>query len=315
MRHLPFTPTPIDSSVRLAGRLGIRLFIKRDDLFPLSGGGNKARKLQYIMASAQERRVDAVVTAGGLQSNHVRATAVMAAKLGWKATMVIHSRKPRGRILAGNLKLTQLAGARLRFVEAKEVSTAMDTAMSDLKDAGHNPLLIPGGGHSPEGTYAYYAAVKEVRSQLRPGDYPEFIVMASGTGTTQAGIAAGCHEVFPKCKVIGVSVARETARGSTIIGEGIDGLYALLGKGRPRDIDVRLDDKFTGGGYEAVTPGVLDTIKWASANEGLIQDPTYTGKAFHALRAYVAKKKIPRGANVLFWHTGGLMNLVASKSL
>ena len=308
-------PTPLHSCPRLSRLLGIKLFVKRDDLFPMSGGGNKARKLQYIISAARERSFNAIVTVGGIQSNHVRATAIMAATLGWKATMVIHSRRPRGRLLAGNAKLTRLTGAQLRFVRTRDIASAMDAAMNTLKDAGYNPLCIPGGGHTPEGTYAYYEAVREVRDQLRRGDNPDYVLMASGTGTTQAGIAAGCREFFPGCKVIGVSVARESARGAEVINRGIDELFTYLKKKRPRGIEVRLDDRFKGKGYEAVYPELVNTIKWASSQEGLLLDPTYTGKAFHALREYVARKSIPKGSNVLFWHTGGLLNLLASKRL
>ena len=305
-----FNPTNIDYKQQISKELNINLFCKRDDLFAFTGGGNKARKLQYILAQAKEQGYNAIVTAGGNQSNHLRAVAIFAAQLGWKAILIVHDSKPNG-LYSGNLKLSELVGAEIRFIDKKHVSESMDKAMNDLKAEGFNPLYIWGGGHSIEGSYAYYEAVKELKSQIS-NEAIDYILLASGTGTTQAGIEVGCKIFYPTCKVIGVSISRDSETGKKAILESMTQLNGFLGN--PIDIpeDIFFDDNWRGEGYEDVYPDLIETIKWAAKTEGLILDPTYTGKAFHALRNYVSKGVIPQNSNVVFWHTGGLLNLMAS---
>lgn len=305
-----FSPTKIEEKKRISKELNINLICKRDDLFSFTGGGNKARKLYYILAEAQKKGYNAIVTAGANQSNHVRATAIFATQLGWKTIMIIHDLEPNG-TYSGNLKLTKLVGAELRFVNKENVAQSMDKAMNDLRNEGFNPLYIWGGGHCLEGSYAYYEAVKELKSQIGSQTI-DFIVLASGTGTTQAGIEIGCRRFFPKCKVMGVSVARDPERGKKAVLESMIELNDFLSN--PVDIpeDIFFDDTWKGDGYEGIYPELLETIHWAARTEGLILDSTYTGKAFHALRNYVSKGIIPENSNVVFWHTGGLLNLMAS---
>lgn len=305
-----FNPTKIEQKKRIGSELNINLICKRDDLFSFTGGGNKARKIHYILAEAQKKGYNAIVTAGGSQSNHVRATAIYAAQLGWKTIMIIHDLEPNGPY-SGNLKLTRLVGAELRFVNKENVAESMDKAMDDLRNEGFNPLYIWGGGHCLEGSYAYYEAVKELKSQIGSQTI-DYILLASGTGTTQAGIEIGCRVFFPKCKVMGVSASRDSNRGKKAVLESMIELNDFLNK--PIDIpeDIFFDDTWKGDGYESIYPELLETIHWAAITEGLILDSTYTGKAFHALRNYVSKGIIPKNSCVVFWHTGGLLNLMAS---
>ena len=315
INHFDFLPTALINYSKLSVHLGVDLWVKQDDLFQFCGGGNKARKLQYILCEAQKNGYNALVTTGGAQSNHVRASALMAKQLGWKSKVVIHDEQPKNTPYTGNLKLTQLAGAKIRFVKKDDVTRAMDEAMEDLKNDGYNPYYIWGGGHCVEGSYAYYKAVEEVCNQLKSEDYPEYIVVASGTGTTQAGIVAGCRKFFPETRVMGISVARDKERGSNVILESLRELNSYLGSNEKNNSAIHFDDSFVGEGYEAIYPELLETIKWAAETEGLILDPTYTGKAFHGLLEYVKEGIIPKGAKVLFWHTGGLLNLMASKDI
>jgi 1-aminocyclopropane-1-carboxylate deaminase/D-cysteine desulfhydrase-like pyridoxal-dependent ACC family enzyme len=229
--------------------------------------------------------------------------------------MVIHAKKPKHECLAGNLKLTQLCGAETRFVKMGDVSDAMNQAMNNLKEQGYNPYYILGGGHCVEGSYAYYEAVEEVAGQLKPEDYPDYIILPSGTGTTQAGIITGCSAFLPRTTVLGVSVARDKERGTKIIKESLEELGNYLGTAAKNNDYVHFDDSFVGKGYEAIYPALLQTIKWAAKTEGLILDPTYTAKAFRGLLDYVKGDLIPQGSSVLFWHTGGLLNLMASKGI
>jgi D-cysteine desulfhydrase len=309
--HFPFTPTIIEKTP--GDELGIALFVKRDDLFSLFGGGSKARKLQYIFYRAHTSGCNAIVTAGGAQSNHVRAAALFAAHLGWQAIMIIHAERPSDPF-TGNLKLASIAGAELRFVQEEAVAGAMDQAMADLRTTGYNPFYIWGGGHSLEGAFAYYEAIQELKDQMK-GQPIDFIVHASGTGTTQAGIEIGCRAFMPSCRVLGVSVARDATRGSGIILESMQALNSSLGSPVKMPQHVAFDDRWHGGGYECTYSELMDTIRWVVRTHGLLLDPTYTGKAFHALRHYVEDGTVPKGSSVVFWHTGGLLNLLSTRDI
>lgn len=290
----------------------IKLYIKRDDLYPFPGGGSKARKLEFILNEKVRKKYNAIVTAGSNQSNHLRATALWAAGLGWKLICVIHDDEPE--IYEGNLKIVKLTGAELRFVQKSEVKETMDKAMADLSNEGYKPFYIWGGGHCVEGALAYYEAVKELKEQLM-GVKPDFLFVPSGTGTTQAGIEIGVRQFFPGCKVIGISVARDKQRGKEAILESMNTLNNYLGKPINMSGDIEFDDSWIGSGYEATYPELIETIKWAAKTEGLILDPTYTGKAFHALKMYVKNEVIKPKSGVVFWHTGGLLNLIATNQI
>lgn len=303
-----FDSTKLEYRKNLSDELSVNLFVKRDDLYPKFGGGNKARKLDYILNKAKNEGHDSIVTTGASQSNHCRATALYAAALGWKATIIIHDIEPN--IYQGNLKLMKLAGAELRFVGHNEVKEAMDKAMDDFKITGYNPYYIWGGGHSVEGALAYFEAVKELKSQL--GNItPDYIVVASGTGTTQAGIEIGVRHFYPQCEIIGVSVAREEARGKREILKSMDELNIYLDRPVLVPEDITFDTTVSGSGYEKFSPELIDSVQ-KTIEKGLLVDPTYTGKAFHTMKTYIHSGRISRGKNVVFWHTGGLMNLLSS---
>ncbi len=226
--------------------------------------------------------------------------------------MIIHDKKPK--LLQGNMKIAALTGAELRFTDKSIVKQSMDNAMDDLKSQGLKPLYIWGGGHCIEGSFAYYEAVKELKEQLG-NIVPDFIVVASGTGTTQAGIEVGIHQFYPHCKVLGVSVARNENKGKSSILESMKELNDYLEKPINLPKDVSFDDRWLGDGYKKTYPELLETIRWAAKTEGLLLDPTYTGKAFHACCNYIHEGIIPKKSNVIFWNTGGLINLISSDKI
>jgi len=304
--------TPINFLHNISKILGINIRVKHDDFYPFPGGGSKARKLNYILNEDIQKKYNAIVTAGSNQSNHLRSSALFAAKLGWKLICIIHDNKPEK--YEGNLKIVKLTGAELRFVQKAEVREAMDKAMADLSNEGYKPFYIWGGGHCLEGSLAYFDAVKELEDQIM-GVNPDYLFVASGTGTTQAGIEIGVRKFLPDCQVIGISVAREEKRGKEVILDSMKKLNTYLGNPIKMPSDIQFDDFWTGGGYEATYPELLETIKWVASLEELVLDPTYTGKAFHALKMYAQNGIIKPGSNVVFWHTGGLLNLLASKDL
>lgn len=304
MLRSPLHPLP-----RLGADLGVELRVKRDDLAPVPGGGNKLRKLLAILAEPDARDATALVTTGGTQSNHARVTALLAAERGLRCALVLHGRPDELDAPAGNLRLARLAGAEVRIVEPLGIRAALDAAMKELAGAGETPLLVPGGGHSAAGALAYVRAVEEASEQL-DGWVPDHIVLASGTGATQAGIVAGCRRAGWPTRVIGVSVAREAERGGAAVREVLDALDPRETSAAGLRVECR--DEWRAGGYERVDDATLGAIRHAARREGLLLDPTYTGKAFAGLMDLVRQGEIEPGQRVLFWHTGGLVNLLHS---
>ena len=302
-------PTPLLRYDRLSEQMGVSLWVKHDDLFTLAGGGNKARKLRHILAEGVREGCDALVTTGSSHSNHVRAAALMAARLGWRAKLVIHD-KPHERF-EGNLLLADIAGAEISFCERKDVSQRMDEAMAALRNEGRNPLYIWGGGHCLAGGMAYYEAVSELAGQANHLNCrPDFVFVASGTGTTQAGLHVGCSQFLEKARVVGVSVAHDKEPGQANVSSSVNDLAKSLGLSDAAN-DIAFDDGSLCGGYAKGSQSLYELIGWAARTEGLILDPIYTGKAFHAVRSHILSGRVPRGSTVCFWHTGGLLNLVS----
>jgi 1-aminocyclopropane-1-carboxylate deaminase/D-cysteine desulfhydrase-like pyridoxal-dependent ACC family enzyme/methionyl-tRNA formyltransferase len=287
---------------------GVDVRCKRDDLYPAVGGGNKARKIQYILQYAVENGFNALVTNGGLQSNHARATALACAESGMHCSLVLHTECPdEVRHLVGNLMLMEMSGAELQYCKLRDLKEAMDQEMDRLRSEGYQPLYIWGGGHCIQGSIAYFEAAREAQRQC--GDWvPDYIVHASGTGTTQAGLIAGYADL--PTKIIGISVARESDRGVSVIEKSLSELGDYL-KIDLSEQSVDFRDDWIEGGYEAISDRLLESVDQA-ARKGLILDPTYTGKAFLGMNELIQAGEIPRGSKVLFWHTGGLLNLLSS---
>lgn len=301
--------TAIEPGIPLATLLGldIDLRIKRDDLYPVPGGGIKARKIGFIMKKAIEDGYDAIVTNGGPQSNHARASAILAANLGLKCHLVIVLEKQTEYSKSGNILLMKLSGASIEYTIKDFLAMSMDHAIERLSNQGHKPLYIWGGGHSYEGTVAFVEAAAEAQNQC--GDWiPDYLVLASGTGSTQAGLAIGYANL--KTKVIGISVARKSPRGSQVIEECVDDYYNRSSSLR-KNVNIYFKDDWTLGGYEEYDEALFAVIE-KTARCGYFFDPTYSGKAILGLTSMVQKKEIHQGSKVLFWHTGGLMNLQAA---
>lgn len=308
-RTLPQTYqfTRIDTADWFVKR-NIELRIKRDDLFPMSGGGNKSRKIGYIVRSAIANGHKSLVTNGGLQSNHCRAAAIACAEAGLPCRLVLHSAVRTKDPPTGNLLLMQLAGAEIEFCEKRHLAQRMDAAVSDWTKKGLKPLYVWGGGHCIEGSLAYLDAAYEAQLQCR-GWIPDFLVVPSGTGTTQAGLTVGYARL--PTKVIGVSVAREQKSGQKVIDAAIRDLWDNLDLQSLPPVTMFRDD-WVCGGYEQADNQVINTIQ-ISGRRGLVLDSTYTGKAMVGLSQMIASGLIPERSRVLFWHTGGLLNLLAAK--
>lgn len=304
--------TAIESLPYLSASLGIEVLVKRDDLFGDSGGGNKARKMRYIVHAARRAGASTLVTTGGLQSNHARATALAAAREGWRCHLVLHGDPATNEVAAGNYLLTSLLGARIDIVPSSEIAAVMADSIRQLKSNGEVPYEIQGGGHCTEGAMAYVDAVNELKQQAEALDWhPDVVVCASGTGTTQAGILAGFESSAAPPRVIGVSVARTSPRGTAVVTAAYRDIRRALGY-TANELPVEFRDDWIDGGYEVASDRVLAAIRLAARCDGLLLDPTYTGKAFCGLVDMVNRGEIPQGSRVLFWHTGGLVNLLAA---
>jgi len=237
--------------------------------------------------------------------------ALMAAARDWPCKLVLHGASSRCTNPMGNLLLMRLAGAEIDVVQPEQISDRIEESVGSLERRGYSPAIIPGGGHTIEGTLAYVDAAGELLRHCSPeGWIPDIVIVPSGTGTTQAGLLAGLRCRGCLARVIGISVARNNPRGRDVViqsyaevGEHI-GIAALAG-----DVDFR--DDWTRGGYEVSNERISSAIGLAAKLGGLILDPTYTGKAFLAMSDLVSGGEIGPGSRVVFWHTGGLLNLLA----
>lgn len=289
---------------------GRDIAIVRDDLFPGTGGGIKSRKSAYYEEAIRRGGYNACVTTGGIQSNHNRAVALMCARNGWRCHLVYHGTRERFEAEKGNALLVRKSGATFEFVEAEQIGPTMDAAMECLATEGYKPMYIHGGGHDLPGGIALVDAVRALKAKCDERGYkPDYIFHASGTGSTQAGIAVGLDLVgWSDVRLIGISVARQKERGTQVIEDFADMLAEHYGL--PQNYKGRIDfnTDYLCGGYEHFTPGMADFLDDVMKSTGLMFDTTYTGKALYGMCDYLERNDV-RG-NVLFWHTGGLMNMM-----
>lgn len=306
--------SPLDAAARLTSALHVDLKIKRDDLLPCSGGGNKVRKLHRIIREAESAGCNAIVTHGGVQSNHARVAALIAAERGWRCRLILHGDPNLAPPRTGNLLLMYLAGAEVQIVPSDQIMPHIELALASLEREGARPFNIPGGGHCLAGTLAYADAVTEIAEQLAAecDDWiPDSIIVASGTGATQAGIIAGVRRLGWPTRVIGVSVGRSNPRGQLVVRQATEQVFEFLRLSGSIPT-VHFYDNWLCGGYEKASPHILETIHEIAQTSGLILDPTYTGKAFTAMVDLIETGDIRQKERVLFWHTGGLLNLLSS---
>jgi 1-aminocyclopropane-1-carboxylate deaminase/D-cysteine desulfhydrase-like pyridoxal-dependent ACC family enzyme len=285
--------------------LPIDLFIQDDSYYPLYGGGSKARKIVNFLKDAESEKCNAIVTAGAANSNHARVVALACASRGWKCTIVIHDQENYKK---GNLLLMKMAGAKLIFTTLSHVAEIMNKEMENFKNEGYVPYYIYGGGHGIPGYKSYYEAALELFRNNQNLE-PDYIIHASGTGGTQAGLIVGFNQVFPNAKVIGISVARKKDRGISAIQDACNELTAHLNQPMICSSKIIFRDDWVGEGYGSVYPELIKSIKLFTQKYGIVTDPTYVGKALHGLLSMINNGEIEKGSKVLFWHTGGLINL------
>lgn len=301
---ISFCETPLYKDEKLSVLTSNNLYIKRDDLFPVLGGGSKGRKLFYILKEALRDGVTTIITCGSNQSSHLRVTASLCAQLGLKSRLVVHDTKLIDKTI--NVKLIDFYADEVTYCNLQEVKKVMDQAVDNAVAANEKPLYIFGGGHCLEGTYAYYDAVHNLYDShiIENLDY---VFVASGTGTTQAGLHTGMTAFFPNCKVIGISISRDMERGIEVIEQSIKQFLTFQGCEANICGTVDFDDAFLDGGYGKSTVENNIVISTFSKQYGLSLDPTYSGKAFLGM---LSRLKEIKGKNILFWNTGSTLNFI-----
>jgi D-cysteine desulfhydrase len=322
---LAHLPTPIEPLKRLTAHLGgAEIWIKRDDQTGLAGGGNKTRKLEFLMADARAQNAKTIITGGAAQSNHCRQTAAAAAKLGFRCIVILRGDPPPK--FTGNILLDDLLGAEIVWTRNKEREEVMQAVYEKEKAAGSAPYLIPIGGSNKIGAAAYTDAVRELKAQINSprlfGDIPNGrgardegfsrICFASSSGGTHAGLTVGAKAVMPQTEVLGISVDEplDVLKSNVArIASETASFLNLPFKFTPDDIHANTD--YIGKGYALMGDYERETIRLLASLEGVLIDPVYSGKAFGGMIDLIRKGVIKREERVLFWHTGGQMALFA----
>jgi D-cysteine desulfhydrase family pyridoxal phosphate-dependent enzyme len=316
--NLSSWPTPLEEAPRLAAALGLKkLYVKRDDLTGLGLGGNKVRKLEYLLGEALARGADTVITTAGGQSNFLRLTAVAARRLGLRPILVVRGARPAS--LQGNLLLMHLAGADLRFVDTADAYDASTVAlMRDIAEqveaAGHRPHLIHLGTFSGGlAAVGYVTGGLELVEQCRAAGIARArLAVAVGSGGTYAGLLLGLRVARAQFQITGASVMSPAPFLRARIREKVRAAAELLGLNEtPTDQAIDITDAMVGKGYSTPPGESLDAVYLAARTEGLILDPIYTGRAMAVLRRAAREGALEEGETPVFMHTGGAPNVFA----
>lgn len=307
-------PTPLQHLPRLSQQLGgPQLYIKRDDLTGLAFGGNKTRKLEYLVADACAKGATHLITAGGIQSNHVRQTSAAARLAGMQAELVLQcpvtDPEPQG-----NYLIDRLLDARCHIIPADgDVNQGMEDLAIKLREAGQVPYVIPVGGSSPVGALGYVSAMLELNEQLWDQGIPAtHLYHAGGSGGTQAGIVLGARLYGGEYDVCGVAVSGTSEQKIERASELVNETAALLGVANPvTSDDLRVDDSQVGEGYGIPTEATLEAMKLLAMSEAILLDPVYTGKAFAGMIADIRNGALTDDHTVVFLHSGGTPALFA----
>ena len=314
---LVHAPTPLEPLERLSAELGgPRLWIKRDDCTGLAGGGNKSRKLEYVVAAAEAAGADALLTFGALQSNHARQTAAAAARRGLACDLVLTDSVPRevdGYGRGGNLLLDALLGARIHRLEpGEEAAVRAERIIAEHAAAGRHCVEVALGASDPVGALGYVRCADEVRAQCAQADIrPVAVLHASASGGTQAGLLAGLRAAGDGLRVIGVDVWHPDVQ---VVVDRVRGIAsATLERIAPgvrlRPADVEVLDGFLGPGYGLPSAEMVEAVQRLARSDGILLDPVYSGKAFAALLALVRAGAFAADEDVVFLHTGGTATL------
>ncbi len=319
---LAHLPTPLEPLPRLSAELGgPNIWVKRDDASGLAMGGNKVRKLEYLMADAAEQGADIVLTTGATQSNHCRQTAAAAARMGVECELLIEHRFPEwpeAYNAGGNLQLDHLLGATVIDLErGVDRVQALEDRANELRAAGRTPYVIPLGGSSVIGAMGYRTAAMEILRQADELDLElREVVHATASGGTQAGLVAGMAIRRSGVPVLGISAGAPADYLAPVVRELAEGVVARIGIDREITADdVVVDDDYVGEEYGIPTESMHEAVSLAARGEGLLFDPVYSGKALAGLIAHIRAGRYAKGDNVVFIHTGGTPALFAYRQV
>lgn len=305
-------PTPLEPLKRLSAHLGgPQIWVKRDDATGLAFGGNKARKLEFILGDALAKGADLLLTAAGVQSNHARQTAAAAARAGIGCELVLARMVPFASSdyeTSGNVMLDKLLGATVEIVErGTDLNAAMNERADRAKRAGRAPYIVPFGGSAPPGTFGYVDAALEILNQQNDAGITfDHVFQATGSGGTQAGLVCGFSTAGSSApRLHGISVLAKGADYRDKVLRLVAETAAELGMKPPSDDATIVNYEHVGDHYGVPTEAMKDALALAARHEGLILDPVYTGKALAGMIAAIRKGQIAKNETVLFMHTGG----------
>jgi L-cysteate sulfo-lyase len=308
-------PTPVEKLERLSRELGgLELLIKRDDQTGLAFGGNKTRKLEFLVGQALAQGADTLVTAGAVQSNHCRQTAAAAAKAGLRCELILNGQKPE--VPNGNLLLNELLGARAHWIDRSQRPAKFQELSEQLRAQGRKPYAIPVGGSNGVGATGYVLAMMELAEQLRVSQQGvDHIVFGSSSGGTQAGMVLGARIAGFKGQLHGLSIDKndpELNEYEIEVAQVANECAEYIGsEARLSQSDIKVIYGYKGEGYGIIGDLEREAIRLMARCEGIVLDPVYAGRAFGALVDLIRKGVFHRGETVLFWHTGGAPALFA----
>lgn len=308
---LAHLPTPLEPLAALTRQLGgPRIYIKRDDCTGLALGGNKTRKLEFLLADAGVQGADTIVTIGATQSNHVRQTAAAAAKCGLACEVILQN-AVAGRDAeyqeTGNVQLDRLLGATVHRVAA---GTDRERLLADVGDAirkrGGKPYLIPAGGSNGIGGLGYALAADELARQAEQSGFAiDAVILATGSGGTQAGLVAGFHALGKTTRTVGIAISGEVSLAQPKVAAVLGETCRLLETAPPPDSAIEIIDGHVGDGYGQPTAEMVEAVTWIARHEGIVLDPVYTGKGMAGLMALVRAGRFNASNSIVFLHTGG----------
>ncbi|WP_297202548.1 D-cysteine desulfhydrase [uncultured Pluralibacter sp.] len=306
-------PTPLEYLPRLSDHLGRDIFIKRDDVTPIAMGGNKLRKLEFLAADALREGADTLVTAGAIQSNHVRQTAAVAAKLGLHCVALLENpigTKAENYLTNGNRLLLDLFNAQVEMCDALDDPARQLAELATRVEAqGFRPYVIPVGGSNVLGALGYVECAQEIAQQCEGAVSLSSVVVASGSAGTHAGLAVGLEQLMPEVELIGVTVSRGSADQKPKVVNIQQGLAESLGVSARADI--QLWDDYFAPGYGTPNEAGMEAVKLLARLEGILLDPVYTGKAMAGLIDGISQQRFKDEGPILFVHTGGAPALFA----
>ncbi|MEQ0375242.1 D-cysteine desulfhydrase [Klebsiella sp. JB_Kp025] len=306
-------PTPLEYLPRLSDHLGREIFIKRDDTTPLAMGGNKLRKLEFLAADALREGADTLITAGAIQSNHVRQTAAVAAKLGLHCVALLENpigTRAENYLSNGNRLLLDLFNTQVEMCDAlTDPAAQLDELATRIEAQGYRPYVIPVGGSNALGALGYVESALEIAQQCEDAVEISSVVVASGSAGTHAGLAVGLEQLMPQAELIGVTVSRAVADQLpkvVALQQAVANSLELQAKA-----DIILWDDYFAPGYGTPNEEGMAAVKLLAQLEGILLDPVYTGKAMAGLIDGITQKCFKDEGPILFVHTGGAPALFA----